>query len=106
MTILTKLLLGLFLVGGLLTTALADDTKLIGHWKGGSIDLNLKADHSYSYKVKVFNFNGNWSAANNVLLLNYSIAGIKRQKTAKYHFQGDDLVMQQGGKGNVILKKQ
>ena len=104
---LTTLLCSLILLFTIFNnTALADDSKLVGHWKGGKISLNLKANHTYTYKVKVLTFHGKWSASKSAITLHYSLLGIKKKKVSSYHFKGNDLVLKQKGKGSITLKKQ
>lgn len=88
------------------SVAFAGKDKLVGHWKGGKISLNLKANHTYTYKVKVLTFNGKWSATKNTITLHYTLLGMKKKKVSSYHFKGDDLVLKQKGKGSITLKKQ
>jgi len=89
--------------------AFAGDGKLFGHWKGGGIDINLKSNHTFSYKVKIvkmFNFTGTWSTKNNKIIMRYKVAGIKQKKVASYRFKGKKLLLTLKGKGEATLKKQ
>lgn len=83
----------------------ASDTALKGLWKGEKIQLHLKADKTYNYKINVLSFAGKWSTNNNVLTLSYSILGVKKDKTAKYSFDNNDLLLEQDGKKSIRLVK-
>lgn len=85
--------------------ALADSDKLVGSWKGSSVSLNLKANNTYTYKLKGLKFSGKWSASNTTLTLNYKIMGVDKSRKSAYSFKGADLVLT-SKKGNVTLKKQ
>ncbi len=90
------------------SNAFAGDAKLFGHWKGGGIDINLKSNHTFTYKVKIvktFNFTGNWTASNNRIVMTYKVAGIKQKKTATYRFKGKHLLLKMKGKGEATLSK-
>jgi len=99
--------LSIFLLAFTLFTnpAFASDKKLVGHWKGGKVDLNLKSNHRYTYKLKIFNFKGTWSTTGNKLIMKYTLAGFKKSKTAKFRFDGKDLILTMPGKAAVRLKK-
>ena len=104
---LSLLLLITLSLGG--TTAIAGDNKLIGHWIGGGIDLNLKSNHRFDYKVKIvktFHFTGKWASTKNKIIMSYKIAGIKRKKVATYRFKGKNLILKMKGKKEVSLRKQ
>ncbi len=91
------------------SAAFAGDAKLFGHWKGGGIDINLKSNHTFTYKVKIvktFNFSGKWSASKNRIVMTYKVAGIKQKKTASYRFKGKKLLLKMKGKGEATLTKQ
>lgn len=105
-----KYLFSLFMLTlalSLSNTALADSSKLTGHWIGGKINITIKADHTYQYKIlKIINVSGDWTATNSQLVLNYTTFGSKKKKTASYHFKGKDLILKMKGKKAVTLKKQ
>ncbi len=104
---LTQLTLFLFL--SFTTSAFAGGGKLVGHWKGGGIDINLKSNHTFTYKVKIvktFNFTGTWSSSKNRLIMKYKVAGIKQKKVASYRFKGKKLLLTMKGKGEATLTKQ
>ncbi len=101
--------LSLILLLSFSTSAFAGDGKLFGHWVGGGVDINLKANHTFTYKVKIvktFSFTGKWSASKNRITMNYKVAGIKQKKTASYRFKGKNLLLKLKGKGEATLKKQ
>lgn len=84
----------------------AADKGLVGNWKGKKISLNLRANKTYSYKMKVLKFKGKYTVKKNVITLNYSIAGIKKKRTAVFKLKGNKLILTQKGKGNVVLTRQ
>lgn len=101
-----RLFLTLVLAISLTQTVLADSSKLVGHWIGGGMNINIKANHTYKYKMlKIISVGGNWSANKNSLTLNYSSFGKKKKKVARYHFKGKNLVLHMQGKKAVTLKK-
>ncbi len=85
--------------------AIADNNKLVGNWKSAKINIHLKANHTYTYKMKALNFSGKWSATGSKLTMNYSLLGFKKKRTSIYSFKGKDLVLS-NNKGNITLKKQ
>ena len=88
-------------------TAIAGTSNIVGHWIGGGININLKANHTFKYKMlKVISVGGNWSANKSTLTLNYKSFGKKKKKVATYHFKGKNLVLRMQGKKAVTLKKQ
>lgn len=102
--LLPSFIFSLILLFSFSSSALAD-SKLIGKWQGSQVKLNLKADNTYSYQLKGLKFSGKWSAASNVLTLNYKIMGVGKSRKSSYSFKGADLVLT-SKKGNVTLKKQ
>jgi len=88
------------------TNSFATDT-LVGNWANNKIKLNLRANHKYTYVVKILGINktflGDWSATSDKLTLRYTLLG-ERKKTAKYSFSRGDLLLTQKGK-TVRLKK-
>jgi len=89
------------------TNSFATDS-LIGHWANKKIKLNLRANHKYTYVVKILGINktfkGRWSATSNKLTLKYTLLG-EHKKTAKYSFSRGDLLLTQGGKTSRLKKK-
>jgi len=103
----SRFLLIFVLALSLTQTALADTSSLVGHWIGGGININLKANHSFKYKMlKVVSVGGNWSVNKSTLTLNYKSFGKKKKKVATYHFKGKNLILRMKGKKAVTLKKQ
>jgi hypothetical protein len=102
--LITTILLGFSFLS---TTTFAKDS-LIGHWSNSKINLNLKANHKYTYSVKILGikktFSGKWSVKGNNLTLNYNLLG-QHKKTATYSFSGGDLLLQQEGKISRLKKK-
>lgn len=104
---LIRLFLTFVLAISLTQTVLANSSKLVGHWVGGGLNITIKANHTYKYKMlKIISVGGNWSANKNTLTLNYSSFGKKKKKVATYHFKGKNLVLRMKGKKAVTLKKQ
>jgi len=87
------------------TSAVADNNKLVGNWKSAKVSINLRANHTYSYKMKALSFSGKWSVTGNKLTMNYSLLGFKKKRTSTYSFKGKDLILS-SSKGNITLKKQ
>lgn len=81
------------------------NSKLVGSWKGSKVSLNLKANNTYTYRLKGLKFSGAWSASGSTLTLNYKIMGVKKSRKSTYRFKGADLVLS-SKKGDVVLKKQ
>ncbi len=81
---------------------------LVGHWVNNKIDLNLKVNKRYIYKVKILGvrktFRGNWSATTKVITLKYKLLG-NRKKTATYSFSRGDLLLTQKGKTSRLKRK-
>lgn len=103
----SQLFLILILSLSLNQAALADTSNIVGHWIGGGIDINLKANNTFKYKMlKVISVGGNWSANKGTLTLNYKSLGKKKKKVATYRFKGKNLVLRMAGKKAVTLKKQ
>jgi len=106
---LTKILTAamFILMFSLTNVAIAGKSKLVGHWIGGSLNITIKANQTYKFKIlKIISVKGQWTANKNTLTLNYSSFGKKKKKVATYHFKGKDLVLRMTGKKAVILKKQ
>jgi peroxiredoxin len=89
------------------STAFAQDP-LIGYWSNEKIKLHLKANNTYFYSVKILgitkDFNGNWSAKNKKLTLNYKLLG-DHKKTASYAFSQGKLLLTQKGKTSELTKR-
>lgn len=85
--------------------AFASDKNLVGNWKGKKISLNLRANKTYSYKMKVLKFKGRYSIKKNVLTLHYKLAGFNKKRTATFKLKGNKLILTQKGKGNVVLTR-
>ncbi len=89
------------------TIAFAKDS-LIGYWSNDKVKLNLKADKSYVYKVKIMGitktFTGKWFADGKTLTLNYTLLG-EHKKTANYSFKKGNLLLTQEGKTSILKRK-
>lgn len=84
----------------------ATEKGLVGDWKGKKISLNLRANNTYAYKMKVLKFKGNYTVKKNVLTLHYTLAGFKKKRTATFKLQGNTLILTQEGKEKVVLTRQ
>ncbi len=102
--LITALLLSLSLFS---TNALAKNS-LVGNWSNGKIKLNIKANHKYTYTVKILGvrktFTGKWSTKGKTLTLNYTLLG-KRTKTATYSFSKGNLLLKQKGKTSSLKRR-
>lgn len=100
-------LLGLLLVLPLASTQASNKTRLIGNWKStdSAVTLNIRANGSYRYKLKVLDIKGQWQTSGNKLTLNYSLLGVKKKRVSTYRFDGADLILKSTGKPEVRLKR-
>ena len=102
------LISALFLALSFFSTSSFAADSLIGNWANKKIKLNLRANHKYTYVVKILGikktFKGDWSASNNKLTLKYTLLG-ERKKTAKYSFSRGDLLLVQGGKTSRLKRR-
>ena len=105
----TLLITAILLSFSLLSTSAFAKNPLVGNWSNGKIKLNIKANHKYTYTVKILGvkktFVGRWSTKGKTLTLNYTLLG-KRKKTATYSFNKGNLLLKQNGKTSRLKKRQ
>lgn len=104
----TALLITMALLSfSLFSTQAFANNALAGNWSNDKIQLNLKADKSYTYSVKILgikkDFTGQWSTKENTLTLNYKLLG-DHKKTATFSFEKGNLLLNQNGKTSILKK--
>lgn len=90
---------------------------LIGNWTSKKIQLNLKANHKYTYSVKILGikkeFKGTWKSKTitkksgkkaNILILTYTLFG-KHKKVSEYSIIKKRLKLIQNGKVHYLKRK-
>ncbi|HFC93356.1 MAG TPA: hypothetical protein ENJ51_11160 [Leucothrix mucor] len=84
------------------------ENPLVGSWSNEKIKLTIKANHKYTYTVKILGvkktFIGKWSTKGKTLTFNYTLLG-KRTKAATYSFSKGNLLLKQNGKTSHLKRR-